>query len=356
MERASLSSQQLSTRTRTYAVRTVRCITFVSAVVQHRPEARFVDEVVAARAYDTYILTKKLSKPLNFPNDPAAEGHVVILLKKTSQYRGVSWSKRDKKWEVKIWVDGRTKRIASFDDENVAAHAYDAYAIVNRINTRRNFPDEDEDEMVAEAACVRAAPRKRKQYAPPNKSSRFRGVCWHKKEKIWQVAIKVDGKTKSLGRFSDEEKAGRKFDKYVVDNNLDRPLNFPVAAEEEDRESSLEGDKEKSSSFGGGSATARGGERKRSRAEEERRATRMTSDLADPRWKKIRVRRASSGRRKWVVVQRKSGQAASASASLVLSVDGEERTGRGIVAVQARSSASAKTSERPAVARQSIEE
>ena len=220
---------------------------------------RFVDEVVAARAYDTFILTKKLSKPLNFPNDPAAEGHVVILLKKTSQYRGVSWSKRDKKWEVKIWVDGRTKRIASFDDENVAAHAYDAYAIVNRINTRRNFPDEDEDEMVAEVARVRAAPRKRRRYAPLNKSSRFRGVCWHKKEKIWKVAIKVDGKTKSLGRFSDEEKAGRKFDKYVVDNNLTRPLNFPVAADEEDRESSLADDKEESSSFGGGSATARGG-------------------------------------------------------------------------------------------------
>jgi len=33
-----------------------------------------------------------------------------------------------------------------------------------------------------------------------------------------------------LGTFSDEETARRAFDKYGVDNNLDRPLNFPVAA------------------------------------------------------------------------------------------------------------------------------
>ena len=48
------------------------------------------------------------------------------------------------------------------------------------------------------------------------------------------VQITVDGKKKHLGYFTDEEKAGRAFDKYVVDNNLDRPLNFPVAAEEDD--------------------------------------------------------------------------------------------------------------------------
>ena len=68
-------------------------------------------------------------------------------------------------------------------------------------------------------------------------------MSWSKREKKWKVQIQVDGKKKNLGSFSDEEKAGRAFDKYVADNNLDRPLNFPVAAEEEDGESSLEDEK-----------------------------------------------------------------------------------------------------------------
>jgi hypothetical protein len=60
------------------------------------------------------------------------------------------------------------------------------------------------------------------------------------------VSISVGGKRKSLGYFTDEEKAGRAYDTYVVDNNLDRPLNFPVAAEEEDGESLSEDEKEES--------------------------------------------------------------------------------------------------------------
>jgi hypothetical protein len=63
-------------------------------------------------------------------------------------------------------------------------------------------------------------------------------VCWDKTNKKWKVQISVGGKMKNLGSFTDEEKAGRAFDTYIVDNNLDRPLNFPVAAEEEDGESS----------------------------------------------------------------------------------------------------------------------
>ena len=64
--------------------------------------------------------------------------------------------------------------------------------------------------------------------------------------KKWRVRIRVGGKSKSLGYFTDEEKAGRAFDTYVVDNNLDRPLNFPAAAEEEDGESLSEDEKEES--------------------------------------------------------------------------------------------------------------
>ena len=109
-----------------------------------------------------------------------------------------------------------------------------------------------------------------------------------------------------------------------------------------------------------GSATARSGKRKRSRVEEEeRREAQVARDLVDPRWKRIRVRHGSGGRKKWksgVVIRGKRGKAAthgaSGSASLVLYEDGEERVEdldtvewekRGSVGAQARSSAVSKS-------------
>ena len=199
----------------------------------------FANEIAAARAYDASAIANKLNKPLNFSGDAAAKGHVA-----SSRFRGVGWHKRDQKWRVMIRVNGKQKSIGHFDDELVAAHAYDAYAITNGINTPRNFPNEDEDAVVAETARVRAAPKKRKNAA--SKSSRFRGVFWNRRSKKWQVGIYTNGKQKFLGSFIDEEKAGCAFDTYVVDNNLDRPLNFPVAAEADD-ESSSEDEKVESS-------------------------------------------------------------------------------------------------------------
>ena len=111
-----------------------------------------------------------------------------------------------------------------------------------------------------------------------------------------------------------------------------------------------------------GSKTARlggGKKRKRSQVEEERREARVERDLADPRWKKIRVQHGSDGRKKWksgVVIGGKRGKAAtqgvSGSASLVLYEDGDERVEdlnavewkeRESVSAQVRPSAGAKS-------------
>ena len=139
----------------------------------------FANEIKAARAYDTFVIAKKLNKPLNFPDGAAAKGHVVTL-STTSRFRGVGWHKARKKWEVRIRVDGKQKGIGHFTDEIEAAHAYDAYAIANggdrQTDPSRNFDDEDEDDVLAEAARVRDAPKRRKNAS--SKSSHFRGVSW----------------------------------------------------------------------------------------------------------------------------------------------------------------------------------
>ena len=122
----------------------------------------FADEFAAARAYDAFVITKKLNRPLNFPGDAAAKGHVVASSNK-SRFRGVCWYKSRKKWQVLIRVSiGKQKHIGTFTDEIMAAHAYDAYSIANGIDTPRNFPNEDEDDMVTEAERGRAAKKRKK--------------------------------------------------------------------------------------------------------------------------------------------------------------------------------------------------
>lgn len=44
------------------------------------------------------------------------------------EYLGVSWNKRDKKWRASINCKEITKNIGSFECEDDAAKAYDAYA------------------------------------------------------------------------------------------------------------------------------------------------------------------------------------------------------------------------------------
>ncbi len=45
-----------------------------------------------------------------------------------------------------------------------------------------------------------------------NGTSKYKGVCWHKRKKGWQASIKIDGKLIYLGRFADEAQAARAYD------------------------------------------------------------------------------------------------------------------------------------------------
>jgi hypothetical protein len=60
-------------------------------------------------------------------------------------------------------------------------------------------------------------------------TSRFTGLVWLRKQKIWNARINIDGKTSNLGYFDDEEDAARKYDEAAA-SIPGRKLNFPRAA------------------------------------------------------------------------------------------------------------------------------
>jgi len=56
-------------------------------------------------------------------------------------------------------------------------------------------------------------------------TSKYNGVSWYKRDNKWRASIKVDGKLKHIGMFHNEVDAAIAFDKFCIENALDRKLN-----------------------------------------------------------------------------------------------------------------------------------
>ena len=225
----------------------------VRGVSQHL--GYFLGEAEGARAYDAAVAAQNLRYPRNFPGDTGAgqavkraqqrDNRSAIPDKGKSRFVGVSWNKREKKWQVRATDKGKKKFIGLYDDETAAARAFDAYVIANKINTDLNFPS-------APGAAGHRTTKK-------GRTSRHRGVCWHKSRKKWVAKITVDGKRKSLGYFVDEDDAGRAYDAYIRKHYpVKQPkgwkrFNFPSADGEE---GSADGGDDAGSARGGASSSS----------------------------------------------------------------------------------------------------
>ena len=47
-------------------------------------------------------------------------------------------------------------------------------------------------------------------------SSKYKGVCWDKNNKKWQVQMKINNKSRHIGQFSDEKEAAKAYNKAAM--------------------------------------------------------------------------------------------------------------------------------------------
>ena len=74
-----------------------------------------------------------------------------------SKFVGVSWHKRDKKWNAYIRIDGKVKHLGYFHDEKEAACKYDEQAAL--LNKPVNFPQHEGQEQAAKRAPKGSGPK-----------------------------------------------------------------------------------------------------------------------------------------------------------------------------------------------------
>lgn len=59
-----------------------------------------------------------------------------------------------------------------------------------------------------------------------NSSSKFHGVYFDTKRKEWRAYITINKKTMHIGWFKNEISATKAYNQYIIENNLQNPLNY----------------------------------------------------------------------------------------------------------------------------------
>ena len=102
------------------------------------------------------------------------------------------------------------------------------WAMKNDYSDKLTLDRENNDEGYTPDNCrwvTRSIQSQNSRMRKDNKSG-YRGVMWRKQRSKWIAFINVDNKKQQLGTFDNKDDAGRCYDRYIMDNNLEHTLNF----------------------------------------------------------------------------------------------------------------------------------
>lgn len=153
------------------------------------------------------------------------------LITNTSGYKGVTYHKHSKCWVAQIHKNGKQIVVGrSKNDPIAAAIAYDnAAREIHGKFACLNFPTQEELPNVFDFDSIpitkQIAPKKT---LPTSNTSGYRGVHWNKEVKRWGVALRINGKRKTIGYYNDKIKAALIYDHHAfITFGDDALLNFP---------------------------------------------------------------------------------------------------------------------------------
>lgn len=146
--------------------------------------------------------------------------------RRTSVYRGVFWSTSANAWVARMMFESKSKHLGYFDKESEAARAYDREQLACRADKVPFLNFENSPEYVMSGKSENLVTRHVKPQA--EKTSEYRGVCWHKSNSAWKASILVNGRNTHIGYFADESKAAQAYDlKAIIVRKGNAKLNFP---------------------------------------------------------------------------------------------------------------------------------
>ncbi len=210
---------------------------------RHLQIGRYDVEEDAAVARDRVALDRFGDEArLNFPEQGLPPASVAAIRREiaarrkartSSRFRGVTRiAVESQPWSASIRVRGREMRLGSWPSEQRAALAHDRAALFFRRRRRElNFP-EQADKL--EPTAPRRLRIESSRLLKATKTSRCRGVFWHKATGRWLASIEYRGRRIYLGLYDDEDEAGRAYDEaagYLCGEKA--KLNFdPITHEE----------------------------------------------------------------------------------------------------------------------------
>merc|ERR1712034_9770 len=166
----------------------------------------FDDELNAAKRVNQ--LCEKLGIPVQNPEVSTMTDQEPHKKRKTSQYKGVYWHRENKKWYVQLCSKKEKRKYGGgFDDE------LDAAKRVNQLCEELEIPAQNPE--------ISAIPNQ--QYQKKEKTSKYKGVYWHKETRKWNVHFcSKNQKRKHGGLFDDELDAAKRV------NQLCEELGIPA--------------------------------------------------------------------------------------------------------------------------------
>ena len=126
----------------------------------------------------------------------------------TSGYKGVSWSKDHKSWEIYITENNKRKHLGFREDLIEAAKVYDIAAIKYHGEfASLNFPDDIPTDLEI---------KPRNKIIFRNNTSGYRGVSFKRASKKWLAEFQLDGKKMNLGLFETPQEAARIYNQTAI--------------------------------------------------------------------------------------------------------------------------------------------